>query len=102
MDLKIIKEIVNELPIIGDTLISITNDYAHYKSGGKIRIDNSIDLKIGDIVKGVYHGHEIKNGKHEILVSIDHSSNGWVLAENLGDKYTTIRRSYIIEQLLKE
>ncbi len=102
MDTKIIKEIVNGLPITGDKLTSINDGYATYSSGGKIQIDNSTRLIIGDTVKGVYHGHDTKNGQTNIYVNVDHLVGGSITDENYYQEYLQIKRDYKLTELLED
>ncbi|MCZ2141459.1 MAG: hypothetical protein LC096_08745 [Bacteroidia bacterium] len=97
MDAKIIKKLINELPITGDKLIEIKDNYAIYKSGGKIQISNSTRLKVGDIVTGVYHGHEKNTDQIKIYVNVDHLTGDSV---SECSEYLKIKRDFILTELL--
>jgi hypothetical protein len=99
MEIKITKKIIDTLPLTGDKLIKFENDFAIYKSGGKMEVAKNKQLEIDDIVTGVYHGHEIKNGIIKIIVSVDHQIGDTITDDSLYNKYLRI---YSIEQIIKD
>ena len=102
MDTKIIKEIVNGLPVTGEKITSIKDGYAIYSSGGKIQIDSSTRLKIGDTVTGVYHGHDTKNGQPIIYVNVDHLLGDPVTNDTYYSEYLKINRNYKLTELFDD
>lgn len=94
IDPEVIRKVVNELPVAGDTLIDFDGDYAIYKSGGKVRIESGSRLKKGDIVDGVYHGID----GQKIIINVDH-----VASESIQDykEYVKIERKYRLIEIGK-
>ena len=102
MDTKVIKTIVNGLPVTGDTFVEIKDGYAIYKSGGKVQISKSSRLQVGDIVIGVYHGHEDKSGQIKIIVNVDHQTSGSITDDSYYKEYVRIQREYKLEQIIND
>jgi hypothetical protein len=98
MNTRIIKKIVHGLPVAGDELIKIENGCAIYKSGGKIQIDNSTRLEVGDIVIGVYHGSD---DNEKIIVNIDHKTGNTITNDSYSKEYLKIERIFKLKEILK-
>lgn len=97
---KIIKKIIDTVPVTGDKIVSINNSCAVYSSGGKIEIPNTSRLEIGDAVTGVYHGQVKKNNDISIYIIVYHLGTQSVTECNPYSEYLKAERIFKIKDIL--
>lgn len=100
MNTLIIKKIVDNLPVAGDKVIEIKDGYAIYESNGKIKIESSSGLMVGDMVIGVYHGLDDNSVEPKIIISIDHKTGRTITDDSLSIEYLKIERRLKLNKIL--
>ena len=92
LEIEVIKEIINELPIVGDSIIQIIGNQVTYKSGGKLEVDESKNLKLND--KIIHITFEFDEIKEELYIGVLHvpalKNKGWI--NSIIDRNIFLRR----------